>query len=88
MDPEVILFDEVTSALDPELVKGAPDLMANLGRQGMTTAVVTHEMGFVPCVADTVVLIFEGRIVEFGWPADIFDTPKSNRLQRFLAEVF
>ena len=61
--------------------------MADLGLQGMTTAVVTHEMDFVPCVADKVVLIFEGRIVEFGSPADIFDAPKRHRLPRFLAEA-
>ncbi|RDJ05644.1 amino acid ABC transporter permease/ATP-binding protein [Rhizobium grahamii] len=87
MDPEVILFDEVTSALDPELVKGVLDLIADLGRQGMTMAVVTHEMGFARRVADQVVFMDEGRIVEVGSPADIFDAPKSDRLRRFLAEV-
>lgn len=87
MDPEVVLFDEVTSALDPELVKGVLDLMANLGRQGMTMAVVTHEMGFARKVADQVVFMDEGRIIEAGPPQQIFDTPKSERLKRFLAEV-
>ncbi|OEC95640.1 MULTISPECIES: amino acid ABC transporter permease/ATP-binding protein [unclassified Rhizobium] len=87
MDPEVILFDEVTSALDPELVKGVLDLMANLGRQGMTMAVVTHEMGFARRVADQVVFMDEGRIVEAGPPQQIFDNPQSERLKRFLAEV-
>ncbi|ARM16579.1 MULTISPECIES: amino acid ABC transporter permease/ATP-binding protein [Rhizobium] len=87
MDPEVILFDEVTSALDPELVKGVLDLMATLGRQGMTMVVVTHEMGFARRVADQVVFMDEGRIVEAGCPEQIFDNPKSERLQRFLAEV-
>ena len=87
MDPEVILFDEVTSALDPELVKGVLDLMANLGRQGMTMAVVTHEMGFARKVADQVVFMDEGRIVEAGPPEQIFDDPRSERLKRFLAEV-
>ncbi|MGO7201292.1 amino acid ABC transporter permease/ATP-binding protein [Rhizobium ruizarguesonis] len=87
MDPEVMLFDEVTSALDPELVKGVLDLMAALGRQGMTMAVVTHEMGFARRVADQVVFMDEGRIVEAGCPQQIFDNPKSERLQRFLAEV-
>ncbi|MDO3433877.1 amino acid ABC transporter permease/ATP-binding protein [Rhizobium sp. CBN3] len=87
MDPEVILFDEVTSALDPELVKGVLDLMATLGRQGMTMAVVTHEMGFARRVADQVVFMDEGRIVEAGSPQQIFDTPQSERLKRFLAEV-
>ncbi len=87
MDPEVVLFDEVTSALDPELVKGVLDLMANLGRQGMTMAVVTHEMGFARKVADQVVFMDEGRIVEAGPPQQIFDNPQSERLKRFLAEV-
>ncbi len=87
MDPEVVLFDEVTSALDPELVKGVLDLMANLGRQGMTMAVVTHEMGFARKVADQVVFMDEGRIVEAGLPEQIFDNPQSERLKRFLAEV-
>lgn len=87
MDPELILFDEVTSALDPELVKGVLDLMAALGRQGMTMAVVTHEMGFARRVADQVVFMDEGRIVEAGCPQQIFDNPQSERLKRFLAEV-
>ncbi|MBX5241690.1 amino acid ABC transporter permease/ATP-binding protein [Rhizobium sp. NLR22b] len=87
MDPEIILFDEVTSALDPELVKGVLDLMARLGRQGMTMAVVTHEMGFARRVADQVVFMDEGRIVEAGSPQQIFDNPRSERLKRFLAEV-
>jgi polar amino acid transport system permease protein len=87
MDPEVILFDEVTSALDPELVKGVLNLMADLGRRGMTMVVVTHEMGFARKVADQVVFMDEGRVVEVGTPAAIFDTPKSTRLKHFLAEV-
>ncbi|TPN80780.1 amino acid ABC transporter permease/ATP-binding protein [Mesorhizobium sp. CU2] len=87
MDPEVILFDEVTSALDPELVKGVLNLMADLGRRGMTMIVVTHEMGFARKVADQVAFMDEGRIVEVGPPAEIFDRPKSPRLRQFLAEV-
>jgi polar amino acid transport system permease protein len=87
MDPEVILFDEVTSALDPELVKGVLNLMADLGRRGMTMVVVTHEMGFARKVADQVVFMDEGRVIEVGAPAAIFDTPKSTRLKHFLAEV-
>lgn len=87
MEPEVILFDEVTSALDPELVKGVLALMANLGRRGMTMVVVTHEMGFARRVSDQVVFMDEGRIVEIGTPTEIFDTPKSPRLKRFLDEV-
>jgi polar amino acid transport system permease protein len=87
MDPEVILFDEVTSALDPELVKGVLDLMADLGRRGMTMVIVTHEMGFARKVADQVVFMDEGRVVEVGTPMAIFDSPQSPRLKRFLAEV-
>ncbi|WP_352672237.1 amino acid ABC transporter permease/ATP-binding protein [Mesorhizobium australicum] len=87
MDPEVILFDEVTSALDPELVKGVLNLMADLGQRGMTMVVVTHEMGFARKVADQVVFMDEGRVIEAGTPAAIFDTPKSTRLKHFLAEV-
>lgn len=87
MEPEVILFDEVTSALDPELVKGVLNLMAELGGQGMTMVVVTHEMGFARRVADQVVFMDEGRVVETGTPERIFDDPQSPRLRRFLAEV-
>ncbi|UXN67272.1 amino acid ABC transporter ATP-binding protein (plasmid) [Phyllobacterium sp. A18/5-2] len=87
MDPEVILFDEVTSALDPELVKGVLDLMADLGQRGMTMVIVTHEMGFARKVADQVVFMDEGRVVEVGTPTAIFDAPQSPRLKRFLAEV-
>jgi polar amino acid transport system permease protein len=87
MDPEVILFDEVTSALDPELVKGVLNLMADLGRRGMTMVIVTHEMGFARKVADQVVFMDEGRVIEAGSPAAIFDHPQSDRLKHFLAEV-
>ncbi len=87
MEPEVMLFDEVTSALDPELVKGVLNLMADLGKRGMTMVVVTHEMGFARRVADQVVFMDEGRIVEAGSPGQIFDNPQSPRLKRFLAEV-
>ena len=87
MDPEVILFDEVTSALDPELVKGVLNLMADLGRRGMTMVIVTHEMGFARKVADQVIFMDEGRVIEAGTPAAIFDNPQSARLKHFLAEV-
>ena len=87
MAPEVILFDEVTSALDPELVKGVLMLMEDLGRRGMTMVVVTHEMNFARRVADQVVFMDEGRVVEAGPPAAIFDAPQSPRLRSFLAEV-
>lgn len=87
MEPEVMLFDEATSALDPELVKGVLNLMAGLAQRGMTMLVVTHEMGFARKVADQVVFMDEGRVVEAGKPSDIFDRPESPRLQRFLSEV-
>ncbi len=87
MDPEVMLFDEATSALDPELVKGVLNLMASLAQRGMTMLVVTHEMGFARKVADQVVFMDEGRVVEAGHPDDLFERPQSPRLQRFLSEV-
>jgi polar amino acid transport system ATP-binding protein len=87
MEPEVMLFDEVTSALDPELVKGVLNLMAALGQRGMTMVVVTHEMNFARRVADQVVFMDEGRVVEIGAPEQIFDAPRSTRLQRFLSQV-
>ena len=79
MDPEVMLFDEPTSALDPEMVGEVLDLMRDLARDGMTMAVVTHEMGFAREVADRVVFMADGRILEEGAPADIFDHPKDPR---------
>ena len=87
MDPEVMLFDEPTSALDPEMVGEVLDLMRDLAKDGMTMAVVTHEMGFAREVADRVVLMADGRILEEGAPADIFDHPKDPRLQDFLSKV-
>ena len=87
MEPEVMLFDEPTSALDPEMVGEVLDLMRDLAREGMTMAVVTHEMGFAREVADRVVFMADGRILEEGAPADIFDHPKDPRLQDFLSKV-
>ncbi|RWR15458.1 amino acid ABC transporter permease/ATP-binding protein [Sinirhodobacter populi] len=87
MSPEVILFDEVTSALDPELVKGVLNLMEDLGRRGMTMVIVTHEMNFARSVADQVVFMDEGKVVESGSPEEIFGNPRSQRLRNFLAEV-
>jgi His/Glu/Gln/Arg/opine family amino acid ABC transporter permease subunit len=87
LEPEVMLFDEVTSALDPELVKGVLNLMADLGRRGITMVVVTHEMNFARKVSNQVVFMDEGRIVEAGSPKEIFDNPQSPRLKRFLSEV-
>jgi ABC-type polar amino acid transport system ATPase subunit len=87
MQPELMLFDEVTSALDPELVKGVLDVMTNLAKGGMTMVVVTHEMGFARRVADRVVFMDQGVVVEAGAPQELFDNPRSERLKRFLAEV-
>ena len=87
LKPELMLFDEVTSALDPELVKGVLNLMAGLGKSGMTMLVVTHEMNFARRVADQVVFMDEGKVVEAGPPDAIFGNPQSLRLQRFLSEM-
>ena len=87
MNPEVILFDEPTSALDPEMVGEVLDLMRDLAHDGMTMVVVTHEMGFAREVADRVVFMSDGTIIEEGSPADLFDYPQSERLQSFLAKV-
>jgi polar amino acid transport system ATP-binding protein len=87
MQPEVMLFDEATSALDPELVKGVLAIMADLAKHGMTMVVVTHEMGFARHVANRVVFMDQGRVVEHGTPDQIFDAPQSPRLRAFLAEV-
>ena len=87
MDPEVMLFDEPTSALDPEMVGEVLDRMRDLAKDGMTMAVVTHEMGFAREVADRVVFMADGKILEEGSPADIFDHPQDPRLQDFLSKV-
>ena len=87
MDPEVMLFDEPTSALDPEMVGEVLDLMRDLAKEGMTMAVVTHEMGFAREVADRVVFMADGKILEEGTPAELFDRPKDPCLQDFLSKV-
>jgi polar amino acid transport system ATP-binding protein len=87
MDPQVMLFDEVTSALDPELVKGVLDVMRGLAGDGMTMIVVTHEMGFAREVADRVVFMDEGAIVEQGPPKQVIDKPKEERTKQFLGLV-
>ena len=87
MDPEVMLFDEPTSALDPEMVGEVLDLMRDLAKEGMTMAVVTHEMGFAREVADRVVFMADGLILEEGTPQQSFDSPKDPRLQDFLSKV-
>ncbi len=87
MDPHVMLFDEATSALDPELVRGVLDVMRELARGGMTMMVVTHEMGFARDVADRVVFMDGGVIVEQGAPSEVFDHPKSERTRSFLGDI-
>jgi polar amino acid transport system ATP-binding protein len=87
MDPEVMLFDEVTSALDPELVKEVLDVMRRLAGQGMTMIVVTHEMGFAREVADRVLFMDAGVIVEEGPPERVFGAPRTERLKTFLGQV-
>ena len=87
MEPEILLFDEPTSALDPEMVGEVLDVMKNLAKEGMTMAVVTHEMGFAREVASRVVFMDAGTIVEQNTPQEIFEHPQSERLQNFLAKV-
>ncbi len=87
MEPHVMLFDEVTSALDPELVKEVLDTMRELASEGMTMLVVTHEMGFAKEVGDQVVFMDGGVIVEQGKPADVLDSPREERTKRFLGLV-
>ena len=87
MEPEVMLFDEPTSALDPEMVGEVLDVMRELAGEGMTMIVVTHEMGFAREVADRVIFMADGSIVEEGTPREIFDTPKEERTQNFLSKV-
>ncbi|MBQ4119450.1 MAG: amino acid ABC transporter ATP-binding protein [Clostridia bacterium] len=87
MQPEVMLFDEPTSALDPEMVGEVLEVMKSLAQEGMTMAVVTHEMGFAREVADRIIFIDEGIIMEEGTPEEVFGNPKSPRLQDFLSKV-
>ena len=87
MEPDVMLFDEPTSALDPEMVGEVLDVMKELAKEGMTMVVVTHEMGFAREVADRVLFMDSGVIVEEGTPEQIFEHPQSERLQSFLAKV-
>jgi polar amino acid transport system ATP-binding protein len=87
MRPKLLLFDEPTSALDPELVGEVLDVMRALAREGQTMIVVTHEMGFAREVADSLVFMDEGRIIESGTPAAVLDTPRMPRTQAFLSKV-
>jgi polar amino acid transport system ATP-binding protein len=87
MAPEVMFFDEATSALDPELVKGVLALIAELGADGMTMIVVTHEMGFAQSASDSVVFMDHGKVVESGSPDQVFGAAETDRLRRFLSQV-
>ncbi len=87
MSPQVMFFDEATSALDPELVKGILALIADLGADGMTMVVVTHEMGFAQSAADAVVFMDHGKVVESGSPEQVFEAAETDRLKRFLSQV-
>lgn len=87
MEPEAMLFDEPTSALDPEMVGDVLEVMKNLAAEGMTMVIVTHEMGFAREVADRVVFMDDGYLVEEGTPEEIFDNPKEERVKDFLSKV-
>ena len=87
MDPEVMLFDEPTSALDPEMVGEVLDLMRDLAKEGMTMAVVTHEMGFAREVGNRILFMDGGKILEQGSPEAVFGNPQNPRLKDFLSKV-
>ena len=87
MQPKIMLFDEVTSALDPEMIHEVLEVMETLCREGMTMVVVSHEMGFARKVADRVIFMDEGRIVEEGTPDKIYDHPEQDRTKAFLAQI-
>jgi general L-amino acid transport system ATP-binding protein len=87
MEPKIMLFDEPTSALDPEMIKEVLDVMVNLAKQGMTMIVVTHEMGFAKEVADQMIFMDEGMIVEKAKTKEFFDNPKSDRTKLFLSQI-
>ncbi|MDA3935507.1 MAG: amino acid ABC transporter ATP-binding protein [Actinomycetota bacterium] len=87
MDPDIVLFDEVTSALDPELVSEVLQVIQDLAAQGMTMVMVTHEMGFAREVADRVIMMDDGGIIEQGTPEQVLDNPSEERTQAFLSQV-
>lgn len=84
MNPQIMLFDEVTAALDPEMVREVLDVILGLAKQGMTMVIVTHEMGFAKAVADRIVFVDAGKIAEIATPDDFFANPKTARAQQFL----
>ena len=87
MNPEVLLFDEPTSALDPEMVGEVLNVMKDLAKSGMTMIVVTHEMGFARDVADRVIFMADGYVVEEGKPEEMFTNPKNDRTKAFLSRI-
>ncbi|MDB9799618.1 amino acid ABC transporter ATP-binding protein [Pelagibacteraceae bacterium] len=87
MEPKIMLFDEPTSALDPEMIKEVLDAMVDLAKAGMTMIVVTHEMGFAKEVADNMIFMDEGKIIEKATTKDFFDNPKSDRTKLFLSQI-
>ncbi|EAI3912227.1 amino acid ABC transporter ATP-binding protein [Campylobacter lari] len=84
VNPEIMLFDEVTAALDPEIVREVLDVILNLAKDGMTMLIVTHEMGFAKAVADRIVFMDDGKIVEISKPDEFFENPKTDRAKKFL----
>ena len=87
LTPQILLFDEPTSALDPEMIKEVLDVMSELAEQGITMLCVTHEMGFAKSVADRVIFMDEGQIIEENNPHDFFNRPRNERTQAFLAKI-
>ncbi len=87
MKPEVMLFDEPTSALDPEMIKEVLDVMISLAQEGMTMICVTHEMGFARTVADSMIFMDQGQVVEVAPPKEFFANPKSDRTKLFLSQI-
>lgn len=87
MHPKIMLFDEPTSALDPEMIKEVLDVMVDLAHSGITMVCVTHEMGFAKEVADKVVFMADGQILEYGTPEEVFDHPKHERTQQFFSKI-
>ena len=87
MQPDVMLFDEPTSALDPEMIKEVLDVMIGLAETGMTMVCVTHEMGFAQKVADRMVFMADGRIVEMNTPQELFANPREERTRQFLDQI-
>ena len=87
MQPRIMLFDEPTSALDPEMIKEVLEVMVDLAEQGMTMLCVTHEMGFARRVADRVIFMDEGEIIEENTPTAFFDNPQNDRTKMFLSQI-